>query len=552
MKCKRVFLSVLSVMLILASGCHAVSAESPESPEPAPQSEFALKILIDPGHQGSNVDMSAPEPNGPGSSVTKAKATTGAAGDYTRVPEYQLNLDISLMLRDELTARGYEVFMTRTDNDTAISNKERAEMASAVQADIFVRIHANSSTDHSVSGACTMAPSPSNPYVSHLSPESERLSRSILDAYCAATGFGSQGVIFADDMTGINWSSVPVTILEMGYMSNESDDNRMNDPAVRLQMVQGIANGIDAYFGIERSTGGSEEEVDIESTANVFAEQNSVPASDESLSDQGMLSPPSGSDDSAFAGNASDERITEVLQQVQSHLPQGNGNWSVYVCNLTNDTADSINNAPMQAASLIKLFIMGAVYERYDALASVYGAAALDANLSPMITVSDNTAANTLVSYLGGGDATAGMNVVNQFCRDHGYGSTSMGRLLLASNANGDNYTSVEDCGRFLKEIYDACSGLTDRSSLSHTSEMFALLQQQTRRHKIPAQIPAGVSVANKTGELDDVENDAAIIFNTGNTDLVIVFMSENLNNVGAAQASISALAYSIYYFYNG
>ena len=183
MKCKRVFLSVLSVMLILASGCHAVSAESAESPEPAPQSEFALKILIDPGHQGSNVDMSAPEPNGPGSSVTKAKATTGAAGDYTRVPEYQLNLDISLMLRDELTARGYEVFMTRTDNDTAISNKERAEMASAVQADIFVRIHANSSTDHSVSGACTMAPSPSNPYVSHLSPESERLSRSILDGF---------------------------------------------------------------------------------------------------------------------------------------------------------------------------------------------------------------------------------------------------------------------------------------------------------------------------------------------------------------------------------
>ena len=85
-------------------------------------------VGIDPGHQGENVDMSATEPNGPGSSTMKAKASTGTRGSYSGLPEYQLNLDVSLLLKNILEQRGYQVVMTRTDNDTAISNKERAEL----------------------------------------------------------------------------------------------------------------------------------------------------------------------------------------------------------------------------------------------------------------------------------------------------------------------------------------------------------------------------------------------------------------------------------------
>lgn len=83
-------------------------------------------IGIDPGHQSESVDMSAPEPNGPGSSEMKAKCTSGTQGTYSGVPEYQLNLEVSLQLKDELEQRGYQVVMTRTDNETAISNMERA------------------------------------------------------------------------------------------------------------------------------------------------------------------------------------------------------------------------------------------------------------------------------------------------------------------------------------------------------------------------------------------------------------------------------------------
>ena len=277
------------------------------------------------------------------------------------------------------------------------------------------------------------------------------------------------------------------------------------------------------------------------------------PAPDETATvqeGQGTLSPPSESEGgSVFGSSASSETAgtDEKLQSVLSSLalPSGNGTWSVYVCDLEKNTEGAIQDARMQAASLIKLYIMGAVYENYDSIVGQYGQSSVDSNLNSMITVSDNDAANTLVSYLGGGDSSAGMNVVNNFCSDKGYSSTHMGRLLLASNQYDDNYTSVSDCGHFLKEVYDG-----NQQSDAHAQAEFALLAAQSRRNKIPAQMPSGVSVANKTGELSDVENDAGIIYNDLN-DLIIVFMSENVPQPGAAQSTIASLSRQIYDSYN-
>lgn len=282
-------------------------------------------------------------------------------------------------------------------------------------------------------------------------------------------------------------------------------------------------------------------------------DHHAEPAPEETASiqeGQGTLSPPSESEGgSVFGSSASSETAgtDEKLQGVLSNLalPAGNGTWSVYVCDLVNNTEGAIQDARMQAASLIKLYIMGAVYENYDSIIAQYGQSSVDSNLYSMITVSDNDAANTLVSYLGGGDSSAGMNVVNNFCSDKGYSSTHMGRLLLASNQYDDNYTSVSDCGHFLKEVYDG-----NQQSDAHAQAEFALLAAQSRRNKIPAQMPSGVSVANKTGELSDVENDAGIIYNDLN-DLIIVFMSENVPQPGAAQSTIASLSRQIYDSYN-
>lgn len=263
---------------------------------------------------------------------------------------------------------------------------------------------------------------------------------------------------------------------------------------------------------------------------------------------EGTLSPSNGT---TFTDNT-DASMDQLLVQVRDLLPANNGTWSVYVCNLMKGSEGNISNMPMQAASLIKLFIMGAVYENYDQLASTYGSETLNNNLNAMITVSDNDASNTLVNWLGGGDDTAGRAKVNEFCQAHGYNSTQMGRMLLQSNENGDNYTSVNDCGHFLKEIYQLCNGMPTDSTLVHAESMYHLLKLQQRKNKLPAQMPEGVHVANKTGELSNVENDAGIIFDTAKgVDLVICFMSQNLSDTGAAQAVIASNARAIYGYYN-
>ncbi len=67
-------------------------------------------------------------------------------------------------------------------------------------------------------------------------------------SYCEATGFADQGVVTNDTMTGLNWSEIPVMILEMGFMTNEHDDTKMADARLPEYHGRGIAEGIDAVF----------------------------------------------------------------------------------------------------------------------------------------------------------------------------------------------------------------------------------------------------------------------------------------------------------------
>lgn len=223
-----------------------VVVEQPQ--EKHASAEKDILIAIDPGHQSWTIDMSELEPNAPGSSVMKMKATTGTAGTFSGTYEYALNLDVSLRLRELLEQRGFDTLMTREDNETAISNAERAMMANQAGADMLLRIHANGSEDPSASGALALVPSAGNAYVGNLSAQSASLAQTILDAYCRATGMANLGIQYNDTMTGINWSKQPVVILEMGFMTNEKDDMAMADEAFRQTMAEGIAEGVEAYF----------------------------------------------------------------------------------------------------------------------------------------------------------------------------------------------------------------------------------------------------------------------------------------------------------------
>lgn len=204
-------------------------------------------IAIDPGHQ--RYGDSDKEPVGPGASQTKAKVTTGATGVQTGNLESAVNLAVALKLQQKLEVSGYQVVMVRTSQDVNISNRQRAEIANNSQASAFIRIHCNSDDSSSVVGTLTMAPSKSNPYCSAIAQNSQRLSKAVVNNVCQQTGSKNRGVMISDTMSGINWCQVPVTIIEMGFMSNPEEDRLLGESAYQDKIVAGIVLGINEYLG---------------------------------------------------------------------------------------------------------------------------------------------------------------------------------------------------------------------------------------------------------------------------------------------------------------
>lgn len=234
----------LTAALALAVGSTVLAPAAPGA-QAAKKSQKV--IVIDAGHQTHA--MSALEPIGPGASQKKAKVTGGASGVSTHLPEYKLNLQVAKKLSAELKARGYKVVMVRTKNNVRLSNVDRAKVANRYKADAFIRIHANSADASGVSGALTIAPQSNNSYMTKSNiKKSTKLSQKVLKEFCKATGAKNRGVMYTNSMTGINWCKVPVTIVEMGFMSNSKEDRKMASASYQKKMVKGIANGIDAFL----------------------------------------------------------------------------------------------------------------------------------------------------------------------------------------------------------------------------------------------------------------------------------------------------------------
>ena len=207
-------------------------------------------VAIDAGHQAkANAEK---EQIGPGSTTKKAKMPEGAVGAATGVKEYEPTLTVAKKLESELKARGYEIVMIRTSHDVNLSNAERSVIANESEAEIFIRLHANSMENSGIYGALAMCMTEHNPYNSELHQDSYRLSKKIINNICDLTGTKNRGVQKVDNSSAINWCEIPVSVVEMGFLTNPDEDRWLQNEEYQSKIVTGIANAVDFYFSEEQ------------------------------------------------------------------------------------------------------------------------------------------------------------------------------------------------------------------------------------------------------------------------------------------------------------
>ena len=201
-------------------------------------------VCIDPGHQAKGDPKG--EPVAPGSGSRKARVASGTAGVGTKKPEYAVNMEAGLILKGLLEQKGYKVVMTRETNDVNISNVERAQVANNAKADMTIRLHCDSIANSGKSGAVLIVPSKTGKYTAGIYPASFKYAECLKKAL-QDSGVKVNGIFERSDMTGFNWSQVPVVIFEMGFMSNWNEDRMLCDPNYQTKLMQAVVTAIDAY-----------------------------------------------------------------------------------------------------------------------------------------------------------------------------------------------------------------------------------------------------------------------------------------------------------------
>ena len=544
-----VIAAILSVMIGSAAAignadCSSIIKEAQriEQQNAAKEEAAGYVIAIDAGHQAHG--NFGQEPIGPGASTMKTKVAGGTSGTTSGVPEYQLTLDVSLKLQDALEEKGYQVVMIRETNDVDITNSERAQIANEADADAFIRVHANGSDSASANGAMTICQTSSNPYNSEYYEDSKRLSELVLDAYTEATGIRKERVWETDTMSGINWCMVPVTIIELGYMTNPEEDMKMQDEEFQNTMVEGIVAGIETYLDEKKAEEpdevSTEESTNTGSTLNPehaevdeqAAHEKEAQASRDILAST-IFTPARKVDRSAktvkklidSAGKGVlDRRHQELLaktsaemqalqEALEAEIGRLGGKWSLYLKRLDTDQVIGVHaDEKMVAASLIKLFVAGEFFRQTDE--NMLDIEKYGRLPDAMINVSDNGAANTLINAVG-------MDNVNKFAQEHGFTETEINRRMLENNGT-ENYTSAKDCGVMLEQVL-AGEYVNPKAS----ERILQALKDQQRTGKIPAGIPSEVPTGNKTGELSYVDNDAAIVWAPSCTYILCIMSSD-------------------------
>src|SRR5918992_1711766 len=215
---------------------------------PAAQAAPAPVVVIDPGHDLRG--NSETEPIGPGSSTLKIKDGGGTRGVVSGLTEAELNLKVAFRLRPLLERAGVRVVMTRTRNDgPSMGNIARARIANRAGAGLFLRIHADGSSDPSSRGTHTLYPALRRGWTDDVYEPSKRAAATVQRDLVRALGFPDRGLRERSDFTGFNWADVPVILVEMGFMTNRTDDRQLATAAYQRRAAVGLCRGTLRFLG---------------------------------------------------------------------------------------------------------------------------------------------------------------------------------------------------------------------------------------------------------------------------------------------------------------
>lgn len=239
----------------------------------------------------------------------------------------------------------------------------------------------------------------------------------------------------------------------------------------------------------------------------------------------------------------------QLKRLVEKEIAEYDGDWSVYVKNLSTDESFVLNDQPMKSASVMKLFIMGTVYKAFETGELERTDQTMEL-MHAMISYSDNPSSNELLYLLGNGSYEEGIAKVDAFIEAYGFSDMTVeynGFNNPATNTSDKLYNQVaaKDCGKLLEDIYRRT--WVNRAV---SNEMEKMLLSQNTRYKIPAGLPDGILVGNKTGEMDTTENDAAIIYGP-ECDYILVVLSSDWSSKDEAIFRIRDISSLVYEYLN-
>ncbi|MBU3159454.1 N-acetylmuramoyl-L-alanine amidase [Clostridium frigoris] len=200
-------------------------------------------VVIDPGH--ASITSFEKEKQAPDSTIMKIKEPGGAQGINTKTPEYEVNMAVAVRLKALLSKKGYTVMMTKTEKNQMLGNIERAQVGNNSKANLVIRIHADSNNNSAVNGASMLVPTDTK-NTDPIYKLSKQYGQVVFKSFINEMGMNDRGVVERDDMTGFNWSKVPVILVEMGFLSNPSEDKMLLTGAYQDRLAKGLADGIDA------------------------------------------------------------------------------------------------------------------------------------------------------------------------------------------------------------------------------------------------------------------------------------------------------------------